>query len=115
VTTRERFGVAMIVVSFGLTPFAYGASVAFGVLAVVIGLTGLVMFATARPWRSRGQGRDDHIEPPKVLRGPAVHDLERSLVTGARHAGGVGMGDGDFAHTGEAGGDGGGGDGGGSH
>ena len=104
----------MIVVSFALTPFAYGASVAFGVLALVIGVGGLLMFATARPWRSHMRGRDDGREPPKVLRGPAVHDLERAVVAGADHAGITGMG-GDSAHAGEAGGDGGGGDGGGSH
>jgi hypothetical protein len=115
VTTRERVGVAMIIVSFALTPFAYGASVAFGMLALVIGIAGLLMFATARPWRSRGRGRDDDAEPPKVLRGPAVHDLERSLVAGAHHAGIGGIGSGDIAHSGEAGGHAGGGDGGGSH
>jgi len=114
VTTRERFGVGMIIVSFALTPFAYGASVAFGVLALVIGVGGLLMFATARPWRTRMRERDDRVEPTKVLRGPAVHDLERAVVAGAHHAGMTGIG-GDNTRAGAVGADGGGGDGGGSH
>ena len=46
----------MIVAAFALTPFAYGASVAFGVIAFAIGIVGLLFFATARPWRSPTPG-----------------------------------------------------------
>jgi len=115
VRKREIVGVALIVVAFALTPFAYGASVALGVIAVTIGLAGLVLFATARPWRARRIEPDQYVEPRKVPLGLAIHDLERAALMGGpgHDPARAGLSDGGGAHSGDSGGDG--GDGGGSH
>ena len=44
VNKRELIGLVMIVAAFALTPFAYGASVAFGVVAFAIGVAGAALF-----------------------------------------------------------------------
>jgi uncharacterized membrane protein YgcG len=113
VRKREIFALVMVVAAFALTPFAYGASVAFGVVAFAIGIAGLVLFTTARPWRSRSVEPDQYVEPRKVSLGLAMHDLERALTTSAHDAGHGGGFDGG-GHSSDGGG-GSGGDGGGSH
>ena len=112
--TRKRFALVLTIAAFALTPFAYGASVPFGLIAFAIGICGLLLFVTARPWRSRTLEPDQYVEPRKVPLGLAMHDLDRALVASAHDAVHGGAVDGGGGHSGDGGG-GGGGDGGGSH
>jgi hypothetical protein len=108
VTKREIVGVTLIVIAFGLTPFAYSASIAVGIVATLIGLAGLLLFAIARPWRSSNVEPDQYVEPRKVPLGLAMHDLEHAVLMGSAHdpAHG-GLSEGGGAHSGDSGGGGG--------
>jgi hypothetical protein len=50
---RELVGLVLIALAFGFTPFAYGASIAVGLFAFIVGITGVMLFFSARPSRSR--------------------------------------------------------------
>ena len=85
-TKREVFGLLMILVALALTPFAYGASLAFGLVAFLIGIGGLISVVTARPWYSRAADSDDYAEPRKFRLGPAMHDRDWNLTKSGHDA-----------------------------
>ena len=59
---REIIGLALFILAIAFTPFAYGATFAFGFLAFAVGITGVILFITARPWRSRTIDKDECAE-----------------------------------------------------
>jgi len=99
---RELVGLVLIALALGFTPFAYSASLAFGLLAFVVGITGVMMFFTARPWRSRSV-ESEIVADGRAQWSQALHDGEHGMGTSLH----------DGSNGGTAGGSDGGGDGGG--